>query len=172
MESGAIYMLLILVTIVVLFVIWPFVAGRRIRVASAEEHELSSLLAERDRLITALQELDFDHTLGKIPAEDYPSMRADLLQRAATTLRRLDGFQAQATAVDASARVEAAVAARRADAAEGQPAPKLLSDDELEDLLAARRAKRKEKTDGFCPSCGKPVFQSDRFCPSCGKAIR
>ena len=33
-----------------------------------ESQEVSSLMAERDRVINSLQELDFDFNLGKIPA--------------------------------------------------------------------------------------------------------
>ena len=46
-----------------------------------------------------------------------------------------------------------------------------LSDEDIEDLIDKHRASRKEKTDGFCPACGKPVIQSDRFCASCGSAL-
>lgn len=172
MDTGALILVLMVAVLVVFFISRPFIESRRIRVASAEEHELSSLLAERDRLINALQELDFDHTLGKIPAEDYPVMRANLLQRAARALRKLDEFQPQSVSADAQARVEAAVAARRADAAENQAIAPAFSDEALDELLAARRASRKEKAAGFCPSCGKPVMQSDRFCPGCGKALK
>jgi rubrerythrin len=173
METGAIFLLLALVVLVGLFVSRPFMEHRRMVVASAEEHELSSLMAERDRLITALQELDFDHTLGKIPSEDYPSMRAELLKHAADVLRRLDEAQPQKIAMsDAEGRVEAAIAARRADAAAQGVPVSLLTDDEIEEHIAARRAARKEKSGGFCSSCGRPVLRSDRFCPSCGKPVK
>ena len=33
-------------------------------------------MAERDRVINSLQELDFDFKLGKIPEEDYPVQRS------------------------------------------------------------------------------------------------
>jgi rubrerythrin len=168
MELGAIFLTLSVIVITGLFITRPFWEDRRARSISAEEHQLSSLLAERDRLLTALQELDFDHTLGKIPAEDYPNMRAELLRMASETLRKLDEAQAGSPASDAESRIEAAIAARRADsAAHASP----LSEDDLEERIAARRANRKEKSGGFCPKCGKPVLQSDRFCPSCGKPI-
>jgi NADH pyrophosphatase NudC (nudix superfamily) len=68
--------------------------------------------------------------------------------------------------------VEAVIAAQRADAAvKNKSVERVVSDDDLEDLIAARRAARKEKSAGFCPKCGKPVLRSDRFCPSCGKPI-
>lgn len=174
MELGAIFLLLALLILVGMFVSRPFMESRRLSVVSAEEHEISSLLAERDRLITALQELDFDHVLGKIPSEDYPNMRGNLLTQAAEVLRRLDELQPQAAAAPANAesRVEAAIAARRADASARKPEAKVLSDEELEDAVAARRAQRKEKSGGFCPNCGKPVLRSDRFCPACGKSIK
>ncbi len=174
MELGAIFLILAVVILVGLFVARPFMEARRIGVVSAEEHELSSLMAERDRMITALQELDFDHTLGKIPAEDYPTMRAQLLQHAASSLRRLDELQPQkaSASADAESRVEAAIASRRADAAIQPNVEKAASDDEIEELIAARRSARKEKSGGFCPNCGKPVLRSDRFCPHCGKSTK
>ncbi|RPH59497.1 MAG: zinc ribbon domain-containing protein [Chloroflexi bacterium] len=178
MEIGAIFLLLAVVLLVTLFVARPFIEHRRVSVISSDEHELSSLLAERDRLITALQELDFDHTLGKIPTEDYPSMRADLMRHAADVLQKLDAHtspngQASAGNGDAESRIEAVIAARRADAAvQKSAASEPASDDDLEALIASRKAARKEKSAGFCPKCGKPVLRSDRFCPHCGKSIK
>jgi NADH pyrophosphatase NudC (nudix superfamily) len=172
MDIGAIFLLLAVCVFVALFVARPFMERRRTMTVSAEEQELSSLMAERDRLITALQELDFDHALGKIPAEDYPAMRSDLLQRASETLRKLYALQPQNVAsADAESRVEAVIAARRADAAVQKSGNRDVSDDDLEDLVASRRAARKEKSAGFCPKCGKPVLRTDRFCPHCGKSI-
>lgn len=140
--------------------------GRRI---SAEEHELSSLLAERDRVVNSLQELDFDFKLGKIPEGDYPAQRAVLLQRGADILRQIDSFSPQAaSAHDTESRLEKAVAARRADAAAKQAEP---TDDDLESMIVSRRKARKSKSAGFCPKCGKPVLASDKFCPSCGKSL-
>lgn len=179
MELGAILLTLALTLLVAFFVAQPFLETRVIKLVSADEHLLSSLLADRDRLITSLQELDFDHTLGKIPAEDYPLMRAELLQNAAVVLRRLDEISPAAAkgprkASSAEDRVEAAVAARRADAAAAARPPVAApeEEDDIEALLAARRSARREKTAGFCSHCGKALLKSDKFCPSCGKSIQ
>jgi NADH pyrophosphatase NudC (nudix superfamily) len=172
MDIGAIFLLLSVCLLVGLFVARPFMEHRRIATVSGGDQELSSLLAERDRLISALQELDFDFTLGKIPAKDYPVMRADLLQHASDVLRHLDMLQPQTTArVDAESRVEAVIAARRADAAVENSVNQEVTDEDIEELVAARRTTRKEKAAGFCPKCGKPVLRSDLFCPACGKSI-
>jgi hypothetical protein len=190
MDIGSIFLILALLIIVGLFIARPLFERKAIPVTSSQdpgEHEISALLAERDRLLNALEELDFDYTLGKIPDEDYPAQRAALLQRGADVLRRLDAYSLKASADDFEARIEAAIAARRADAArqrggEGDGGEQLVpalgaspatlnADDDLEARLAARRRARQDKSAGFCPQCGRPVQKSDRFCPKCGTAL-
>jgi ribosomal protein S27AE len=174
MDLAAIFFLAALLILVSLYLAAPFLSRSR-RNQKQEEHEISALMAERDRVINALQELDFDFNLGKIPAEDYPLQRAELLKKGAEILRKLDALTAspsKATATtegDAEARLEQAVAARRADAAIEQRAE--ISDDDLEALIAARRKQRVERSAGFCPRCGKAITVADRFCPSCGKSL-
>jgi len=169
MDIGAIFLLLALMLAVGIYLYAPFIR-RNARPAGAEEHEVSALMAERDRLINSLQELDFDHSLGKIPDEDYPDQRAELLQKGADILQKLDRLAPNPSpAGQAKERLEKAAAARRADGS-SRAAP--LSDDEIESMLAARRKTRKEKSAGFCPRCGKPVLVSDRFCPNCGKSLK
>jgi hypothetical protein len=157
MDLAAILFLIALLLAVSLYLVTPLMNNRPRR-RTEETQEVSSLLAERERLLNALQELDFDHQLGKIPEEDYPSQRADLLQRGAAVLEKLD-----------------ALAASRP-----QPASRLatvggdasVSDDEIESMLAARRKARKTKSAGFCPRCGKPILVTDQFCPHCGKSLQ
>jgi hypothetical protein len=116
-----------------------------------------------------LQELDFDFKLGKIPEDDYPPQRASLLQKGADILRKIDSLAPQATsAQDTEARLERAIAARRADASTTTPE---VSDDDLESMISSRRKGRTTKSAGFCPKCGKPVMVTDRFCPACGKSL-
>jgi hypothetical protein len=168
MEIAAILLTFGVIIIVGLYLYAPLLERRAQRVTE-EEHELSTLMAERDRVVNSLQELDFDHKLGKIPEEDYPAQRANLLQRGADILRKIDAFAPQAASVpDTESRLENAIAARRADSLVKTPE---LADDDLESLIVARRKSRKDKSAGFCPKCGKPVMASDRFCPSCGKAL-
>jgi len=172
-----------LLLLVALFIARPLMEKRSVAV-SQEEHELSALLAERDRILTALQELDFDYTMGKIPEEEYPAQRAALLQQGAEILRKLDELQGVSAQEEADIRLEAAIAARRADASRmpvavaGNGASPLRTagvatgpDDGLEVLIASRRRQKTEKAAGFCPQCGGPVQKSDRFCPKCGTKV-
>jgi hypothetical protein len=165
MELASVFLLIIVFLLVALYVAFPFV--RRVRGERGVDQALSALLAERDRVLTALQELDFDNTLGKIPVEEYPAQRAALVQRGAEILRQLD----ERPGAVPNRRAEPVEAVSKGTAPK-TPAPAAASDDDLEDLIAKRRSKRNGKTGGFCPQCGKPVLLSDQFCPKCGHSLK
>ncbi len=200
MDFGALLLVLAVALLIGLFISRPF-SNRRTSAEplvrpAAEEADIrrSTLLAERDRILTALQDLEFDYALGKIPAEDYPVQRTELFASGAEVLRELDQMSGAAVDASAEARLEAEVAARRADAAvkgapvrsgavaqaarRAEPAiagvasgahrPPAAGEDEIEAMVAARRQNRPEKSGGFCPKCGRPVAKSDRFCSRCG----
>jgi rubrerythrin len=186
MDIGAVFLILTVALLAGLFISRPFLASQPAhspalqRTAGQDENRRSILLAEYDHYLTALQELDFDQVLGKIPEGDYPLQRQALLLTAADLLRRLEeepqntAVQPQDIAVQpqnfaalpiaAEDRIEAAISARRA-------ATRLVPADNLEAMIATRRRAGQEKSNGFCPRCGKPLQKSDRFCPKCGKAL-
>ena len=160
MDIGSIFLILALFLLTALYVARPLFERRSLAV-SQEEQDLSALLAERDRILSALSELDFDHALGKIPEADYPVHRKQLLQRGAAILRQLDEYQKGAHA-DFRDRLELS----QNDAVESAQA-----DDPIEALIAARRRSRQDPSGGFCPQCGGAVARSDRFCPKCGEPL-
>lgn len=176
MDLGSVMLILALALGVGIFVSLPFTHHdvKKKLVAdnaglNSSDHLRSSLLAERDRVLVALQELDFDQALGKIPAEDYPVQRAALMSSGADILRQLDELQPEiSNGISAEDRLEAAVAARRADM---RRAPSN-GDDSIEQAIAARRRERQDRSGGFCPSCGSPVLNSDKFCSRCGFTLK
>ncbi|MDO9131193.1 MAG: zinc ribbon domain-containing protein [Anaerolineales bacterium] len=155
MDIGVIFLLLALLVLIALFVARPFML-RTPATQMEEAHVVSALLAERDRILNALQEIDFDYTLGKIPAEDYPVQRTNLLQRGAAILRQLDALSPLTSPVGVT----------------GEEEGKEATDEDLEALIAKRRAGLKDKSAGFCPKCGRPILISDSFCPQCGYALK
>lgn len=191
MDLGSLFLILALVLLAGLLITRPFydrslenkkLVARRVAEPGSRserserseryEHQSSALLAERDRVLNALLELDFDNDLGKIPGEDYALQRAALLQAGADALRQLDALEPGSSSRQASAeaRLEAVAVGRRANGA-ARPRPALSDGDadaELEALIAARRRSRQGKSTGFCPKCGKALQASDRFCPGCG----
>ena len=174
MDLGALFLILALALLVGVFISRPFFAveseqdlaegEKNLRHATPggeRGHLRSTLLAERDRLLSALQELDFDYGLGKIPAEDYPLQRATLAKSAAEVLRRLD----EDFPTDPPAEVPEPLPV--------PPTPVVIEppDEQLEIKIAAYRRGRSEKAVGFCPRCGKPIKKSDKFCSRCGMPI-
>ncbi|HCK66745.1 MAG TPA: hypothetical protein DHW49_10820 [Anaerolineae bacterium] len=157
MELGSVFLVLAVLVIVGIYLYAPF-TERVVQTDMDESHEISALKAERDRVITALQELDFDFRLGKIPAEDYPEQRNTLLQKGADVLRQLDEMNTEFSAL----------LSKENSAANSESK---IKNDELESMLAARRKEKQSKSAGFCPQCGKPVLATDSFCPACGKAL-
>ena len=190
MDLGSIFLVLALTIVVSLFISRPFFEQKTVlagKTFDQEEHEISSLLAERDQVLDALQELDFDYALGKIPEQEYPAQRKTLLDRGANILRELDSRESADDAVpvgNIDARLEAAIESRRADiSGDNTSIPGTESeavsaataivdpDDDLEVMIANRRRNRNDKSAGFCPKCGGPVQKSDQFCPKCGATM-
>ena len=168
MDIGSILLILGLLILVILFISQPLTRKTAVNV-SEDEQEYSALLAERDRILNALQELEFDHSLGKIPHGAYPSQRSEFLQKGAVILQRIDEFHGDNVDQDIETRLEAAIESRYADGRETQL--QTLSDDNLEEMIANRLRTRQVKSSGFCSQCGTPIQQSDRFCPKCGNSL-
>ena len=168
MDIGSILLIMALVLLTGTFIALPVVRGEG-REVSDEEIAHSAQLAERERVLEALLELDFDYELGKVPEEIYPAQRARLVSKAADVLAKLDE---SAEAVAAADDVEQAIAARKTTHN---------ADDPLEAMIAERRgtqpstpAKQPAKPAGksaFCPECGSAVQAEDKFCVACGNAL-
>lgn len=172
MDIGSILFLAAIFIIVAMYISRPFL-GYSTSIASDMERQMSTLMAEYDRSIDALQELDFDHALGKIPTADYPVHRQKLIERGIEILKKLDEIRGQLGFGDARGRMESAIVERRADSAiigavdHGMHAV----DDPLEKLIIERRQASPSISGGFCPDCGQPVQKTDRFCPKCGSSL-
>ena len=191
MDIGSLLVILALLLLVGFFISRPLLERKELKITSQdilEDHEHSALLAERDRILTSLEELDFDYAVGKIPAEDYPILRRALVQKGADVLRALDQYENEVPEQEFETRLETAITARRTipeqvnvqtagdDPYEESSLParalnQIHADDEIEALIAARRRQRSDKSAGFCPQCGNVVTQSDRFCSKCGTAL-
>ena len=177
MDLGSVLLILALALLVGMILTQPFLRIKETekliqerKTSQEKDHLRSALLAEQERVLSALQELEFDYALGKIPAEDYPHERAALLKHGADILRQLDALQpGNGRQKSAEERIEAAVAARRADAASRPAAVAEL--DEVELAILERKRQQQTRPAGFCPQCGNPVTQNDRFCSKCGNPV-
>jgi len=101
------------------------------------------LLERKEQVYAAIKEIEFDHSLGKLPSEDYQRHRQQLGSEAVSLLQQLDQLDGR----DGSglrARIQ-------------------------REVLALR--KTPDPGPGACPGCGAQRRGDERFCPQCGRAL-
>ena len=161
MNLGAIFLLIAALVLVAVIVFRPFLntakeskSDPQINERLQYQHIQSSLMAEKERLLSAVQELEFDHETGKIPDDLFREQRQVLMQEAARVLANLDQTLSESNTKQ--------IPSTQATG----------SYDELEELIAKRRLELNQKSTGFCPKCGKALLESDKFCPKCGTNLQ
>lgn len=153
MDIGSFLILLGIFLLSGLFVVRPFFDWK----SSGEDqvrHRFSHLIAEKERLLSAIQELDLDLELHKISPEDHKQKRARLTGQAAEVLQSLD--QLKEREPDVNLEVE----------------PSRDDLDELEALISSRRRELEGTPAAFCPHCGGQVESEDKYCTHCGEEIK
>ncbi|MCL5429180.1 MAG: hypothetical protein M1347_05170 [Chloroflexi bacterium] len=88
MALGSLLLFLALLLIVALIIARPLIEGRVDESASADDG--FRWLAERERVLDALAELDADSQLGKVPEEIYGAQRQQLLAKGVLALEELE----------------------------------------------------------------------------------
>jgi hypothetical protein len=177
MDTGSLLLIFSILILVALFVVRPFLVKQSAKqgqdyLQDTEirnlDHRYSALMAEKERLLRALNDLDVDQSMGKIPEEDYPIQRTYLLTEGARVLKDLDEIEEQiqkiTLVVPIDNRVDPTVSADSKGIQAGDSDP-------IEEMVASRRRLRDEKSAGFCPRCGKVIQKSDLFCPRCGNKV-
>ncbi|TFG49814.1 MAG: zinc-ribbon domain-containing protein [Anaerolineales bacterium] len=109
-----------------------------------------SLLAERERLLSSIEELDLDLELSKISPREHGESRDQLLSEAAEVLRKLDKNPQKG-----QAKKKTPLAAR--------------GEDDLDKLIKARRNELQAEKSKICVNCGKPLQEGAKFCSHCGR---
>lgn len=166
MDWGSVILSLVLLGLVALVIARPVIRQRRSSSKSSSVAE--ALRAEREAILTALRDLDFDHATGKVCADDYQPQRAELLARGVAVLKQMD---AQPAATNHNGHsgdsLERRIAARR------RRLPADSSDDALEAAIAARRRSVRQPSPetANCPHCRALVRAEDKFCFQCGQFL-
>jgi hypothetical protein len=172
MDFGFLLVFVALLLPIGLYISRPLFEPRSVAVSEAE-HRFSALLAERDRILDAIRELDMDNAMGKFTPELYASQRTELVRQGAVILRQLDEVHSIDPHLESDNRLEEALtpvplAALGEVQIAGAPVPAYEFDYDLENLVSARRQGRQGKAVGFCHRCGHPIQQQDKFCSPCG----
>jgi hypothetical protein len=87
MSIGGILLLLVVTALTIVIVVLPLLMNpRRPKVQTTT----SDLVAEREAILNAVRDLDFDYQTGKLVESDYRMQRDLLVRRGADVLRRID----------------------------------------------------------------------------------
>ena len=149
MTASALIIVLFVFILTGLIVLRPFLEkGEGILKTSSGMYD--SLLAEQERLLAAIEELDLDLELEKISSTEHQQDRQNLLTQAADVLRELDKYSKPKRDKTKPEKVESS------------------TDDELEKMIKARRSQIEAQRTEECSSCGEKIGPEDQFCSHCG----
>lgn len=148
MDLGSLLVILALGIMAAAFIAQPLIGRRGLGVMEEERH-LSELLAERDRVLTTLQDLDMDFTMGKILREDYQTQRGKLVRYGAEVLKAIDELRGSV----------------------GEVIPEMDLEVEIESAVARLRRGEDQASGDTCSSCGREIIAGDRFCVHCGASL-
>ncbi len=162
MDIGSIFVILAIVIITVAFIARPVIKNRGFAVTESDRRT-SALQAKRDQILTILQELDMDHSIGKIEQGDYIEQRSVLVARGAAVLKELD--QLVGVVVETRGQAQSQdLDSRKDDASRELEA-------QIEGAVSKLRGHDSDYEDNFCSHCGKALVSGDRFCAHCGTVI-
>ena len=177
MDWGAVFFVLALLVMAVLFLARPFfdremksepLMGQGISADFKAVRFLWGLEERRDQLLGALQDLEYDREMGKIPVEDYTSQREALLVAGVDVIQQIRAIR-PATIPQSVPAAQLTSGSMNVSIQSGRfPS---FEEDELEQMIKTYRRSRQEKAIGFCPKCWKAVKQSDRYCAQCGAPV-
>jgi hypothetical protein len=80
----------LLVAGVILLSVWPLLQPLPVRAAADAASRRADLVAERDRVLAALKDVDLDLQMGKVGEQDHALMKAGLERQAFTVLSRIE----------------------------------------------------------------------------------
>lgn len=155
MNIGVVLLILAVVVVVVILIANPFLQNPKSLNLQPDQRQ-SSLLAEKERLLQSIQELEFDHQSGKIPDPLFENQRKLMMVEAAGVFEKLGKIQPDPTSPQP-----------KEDGSDGSKRDY----DQLEELIAKRRVVLQQKSKGFCQKCGTAVLETDRYCPKCGTVL-
>ncbi len=126
-----------------LYVAWPLLFGSDVSAAENDHHEANRRL-EANRLRAELRDLELDHSLDKIPHEDYEAQRSALV--------------AELSAIDEPSEQEPALTPETRETQAASAA---------EERIKAARARVRVS----CSECGSTNPRSASFCNACGAKL-
>jgi hypothetical protein len=149
MTASALIIVLFIFILTGLIVLRPFF-DKDYGKQKASSGVYDSLLAEQERLLSAIEELDLDLELKKISSTEHELDRQNLLTQAADVLRELDKYSKPKKSKVKSDKTVSS------------------TDDDLERMIEKRRKQIQAQRTEICSNCGEKIEPGDQFCSQCG----
>lgn len=159
MDAGAVLFGLALLVVVVPYVAGPFRQKRSPGFSKVTRPEQDAL-GQRQTVLSALRDLDFDFRLGKVDPADYTSLRAGLLTQAASLMLEIE---------QGNVEIEALIQSRRQALAKNKTCQQCGAPLRPGDRFCSACG---AAFPSACPSCSQPLSVEDHFCPSCGTQVK
>lgn len=171
---------LVMVTVVFVFVVYPFWRKRLNPAAMPENEKVSELQSKRDTSYSMLKELEFDYASGILTEEDYHDLESRYKKKAIHVLKEMDTLNKGRQVEDEIEKQIMQMRQKRTgdDNIEKQiekQVRRLRRRQEpsaaVEDKLEAQVQEIRQSPGVFCTQCGTKARGIDRFCWSCGSEL-
>ena len=151
MEFSSLLIVIFIFVLSGIFIMRPFLVDEKTSRRSGSSR-IDSLMAEKERLLLAIEELDLELELEKISSGEHHRNRDILLAEAADVIKQLDKLQ-------------------KPSSSKKKTIPEPKADDDLERLINERRQQLKNEKTLKCPKCGNSVEKGAQFCSHCGESL-
>ncbi len=158
MQISAVFIGFLLLGAAIAYVSLPF---RQKRKGASPSKSPVPRERQREAVLAALRDLDFDFRTGKVSEEDYQPLRAQLMAEAA---------QYMEIETKEDEQLEEMIRARRAVQPENLKCEHCEAPIQADQRFCSKCGSA-IKND-LCPSCGKKIQAGDLFCASCGSQLQ
>jgi hypothetical protein len=158
MELGAIFVGLSMFVASMPFVIRPFQEHRYKK--DIKSNTSTNPGEKRKDILSAIRDLDFDFSTGKVTEDDYSTLRAQLVAEAALHIQPEKSVEDD--------QLEAMISARKTSLSKGLDCSHCGKKITAGSRYCSQCGTAMAKT---CPSCSKQVQDGDQFCTTCGAKL-
>jgi hypothetical protein len=179
MLAGTLVIALLVSLAAVAWVVWPLL-NRAPALPLVEDDRLSTLIARKEAVMTAIKDLEFDYRVGKLDQEDYARYDQRLRRQAIGLIQQIETVAPQSTGLDV--KLESEIMHRRKVAAPALAGAPVAAAPQPAPIAQPVGARPQPSNGGVAVAVGQPVAVAAtltpaatsagaRFCTNCGARL-
>jgi uncharacterized protein involved in exopolysaccharide biosynthesis len=129
--------------------------------------KLKTLENQKDTLYSAIKDIEFDFSLGKLSADDFQELNTKYKIEAAGVLKEIDSLSSNNEKEFLDSKIEQEILSYRKSRGTNESL-----ENDLEREIAAYRAANKTSGSYVCSQCGAEYGAEDAFCSKCGVELQ